>query len=214
MSLTNEMPQVVRDRLNWYLKILKDFRNNGLSKVSSRAIAEGYTLSTIDSSTVRRDFGYLGKLGRQGSGYEINALITLLTEVLGIGKDEEIMLFGVGNMGKALLKYNELQSRVGKIVAAYDVVPPTEGNINGIPIYSIDKLKQHYRPNVQIAIIAVPTAAAQELADKLIELGFKVLINFSDADLMNRSRKVIIRNIDLAYFIQDAIHSLKIHQLL
>ena len=78
---------------------------------------------SIESTTIRRDFSFLGNLGKQGYGYDVNDLIQIFSDQLGVNFDEKIILIGAGNLGKALLNYNNWNHVVGEIVCAFDLEP-------------------------------------------------------------------------------------------
>ena len=81
-----------------------------------------YDLSLIHiSTTIRRDFSFLGNLGKQGYGYDVNKLIEIFNQQLGMDFDEKIILVGAGNMGRALMKYNKWDYVVGEIACAFDI---------------------------------------------------------------------------------------------
>ena len=101
--MDKKIPFATRDRYPNYLRVLRYFQAKGLDKIMSNDLARELG---INSTSVRRDISYLGHMGRQGYGYNISTLIDELKKELGDGKDEGIVLMGVGNMGKALLKYN------------------------------------------------------------------------------------------------------------
>mgnify|MGYP000040239147 FL=1 len=70
---------------------------------------------SIESTTIRRDFSFLGSLGKQGYGYNVDDLIKIFSDELGVNFDEKIVLIGAGNLGKALLNYNKWNHVVGEI---------------------------------------------------------------------------------------------------
>ena len=162
----------------------------------------------INSTSVRRDISYLGHMGRQGYGYDIKKLIEELKRELGDGKDEGIVLMGVGNMGKALLKYNTLSFQVGTIVCGFDVDPNNIGIIENVPVYHYKDLHTKFPKGVKMAILALPGNVAQAVADELIALGVTAFINFSDGALKTR-RKVIVESVDLATIVQEVIYKFK-----
>jgi len=54
--------------------------------------------------------------------------------------------------------------------------------INGVRVRHIDDLKQVVEEeDIVVGVLAVPTAAAQELADDLVEAGVKIIFNYSEA---------------------------------
>ena len=121
----------------------------------------------INSTSVRRDISYLGHMGRQGYGYNISSLIDELKKELGDGKDEGIVLMGVGNMGKALLKYNTFSFQVGRIVCCFDVDEQNIGIKENVPVYHYRELYNKFPKGVKIAILALPGNVAQKVADEL-----------------------------------------------
>ena len=99
-----------------YLKALRTMGQAGKESFLSSELSE---VTHIQDTTIRRDFGFLPQketLGKRGYGYDTTHIIDALSEVLGLGLDEPIILLGVGNLGSAILKYNRWKYTVGKIV--------------------------------------------------------------------------------------------------
>lgn len=203
--MDKKIPFATRDRYPNYLRVLRYFQAKGLDKIMSNDLARELG---INSTSVRRDISYLGHMGRQGYGYNISTLIDELKKELGDGKDEGIVLMGVGNMGKALLKYNTFSFQVGRIVCAFDVDQNNIGMIENIPVYHYKELYSKFPKGVKIAILALPGNIAQKVADELMSLGVTAFINFSDGALKTR-RRVIVETVDLASLIQEIIYKFK-----
>lgn len=199
------IPVTTMRRYPQYLRVLRGMHHRGVKRVMSRDIAREMD---IEPTTVRRDFSYLGKLGRQGYGYDVESLIPLFYNELSNGQNENCVLFGVGNMGKALLKYNSFEDKVGKIVCAFDMDVRKVGIEEGVPVYHISELNTKFPRDVKIVILAVPGEFVQEIADKLFYLGVKAFINFSDGDIKHR-RRIIVQKIDLVSMIQEVIYRFK-----
>ena len=203
--MDKKIPFATRERYPDYLRVLRYFQAKGLDKIMSNDLARELG---INSTSVRRDISYLGHMGRQGYGYSITTLIDELKKELGDGKDEGIVLIGVGNMGKALLKYNTFSFQVGRIVCAFDIDPHNIGIVDGVPVYNYKDLYSRFPKGVKIAILAMPGNIAQKVADELMSLGVTAFINFSDGVLKTRKR-VIVESVDLASLIQDIIYKFK-----
>lgn len=107
-----------------YLKALRKLKNSGVTRIMSKELSE---YVAIESTTIRRDFSFLGSLGKQGYGYDVDRLIEIFNEQLGMGFDEKIILVGAGNLGKALMNYNRWNHVVGEIVCAFDIRPESSG---------------------------------------------------------------------------------------
>ena len=203
--MDKKIPFATRERYPEYLRALRYYQNKGHDKIMSNELARELG---INSTSVRRDISYLGHMGRQGYGYDIKKLIDELKRELGDGKDEGIVLMGVGNMGKALLKYNTFSFQVGTIVCGFDVDPNNIGIIENVPVYHYKDLHTKFPKGVKMAILALPGNVAQAVADELIALGVTAFINFSDGALKTR-RRVIVESVDLATIVQEVIYKFK-----
>ena len=135
MQEYNIVPKATMQRYPIYLKALRKLQSQGQTRVLSSELSE---LVSISSTTIRRDLSFIGCLGKQGYGYEIDRLVKVFNEKLGTGFDEKIILIGVGNLGQALLNYNRWDYVVGEITMAFDIKPETLGEKKGIPVYHID----------------------------------------------------------------------------
>jgi redox-sensing transcriptional repressor len=203
--MAKKIPAATMDRYPHYLRVLRIMRSKGVRRSMSADIAEAME---IEPTTVRRDFSYLGHLGRQGYGYNLDELIEGFDKELGDGAGEKVVLIGMGNMGKALIKYNTFEYRVGKIVCAFEA-DESKVDVNApVPVYHINDIKTYFPQGVKIAILAMPGEFAQQVADTLVNLGVNALINFSDGDIVTK-RGVIVQQIDLISMIQDVIYKFK-----
>lgn len=200
------VPVTTQNRYPQYLRVLRAFESKGIKKIMSHSIA---TEMRVESSTVRKDFSFLGNLGRQGYGYRVDELIEVFSKELGEGKDENIVLIGVGNMGKALLKYNFFENKIGKIICAFDIDPLKIGTIGDVPVYHINDLKNRFPIGVKIAILANSSENLQMVVDDLSYLGVRAFINFTDGTIKQK-RKMMIHNIDLIAMIQDVVYQFKL----
>ena len=194
----DKIPVTTLNRYPIYLRLLKNLKSKGVKKVLSSTIGKEMN---VKDTTVRRDFTYLGKKGRQGYGYDVDELINAFTCIIGNVESEDIVLIGVGNMGKALLKYNTFEDKVGKIVCGFDL---HEDVVEGVKVYPISQLDTFFPRGVKIAILTLPKENLQETVDKLVALGVKAFINFSDGDIKTK-RKVIVHKIDLAQMVQEVL---------
>ena len=117
-------------------------------------------------------------------------------------------MFGLVNMGKALVKYNTFTDKTGEIVAIFDANPNLVGEYDGIPVYHISELDKKLPPDTKIAIMAVPKEVVNGLALTLIQKGVKAFINFSDGEIRTRAR-VVVQKFDLISMIQEVVYSFK-----
>ena len=81
------VPKATLHRYPVYLKALRKLKASGVNRIMSRELA---SYVSIESTTIRRDFSFLGKLGKQGYGYDVDDLIRIFSEQLGMNFDEKI----------------------------------------------------------------------------------------------------------------------------
>ena len=157
-----------------YLKALRKLKSLGVKRVMSKELAE---YVDIQPTTIRRDFSLIGHLGKQGFGYDVDELIEIFSNSLGINFDEKIILVGAGNLGKALLKYNNWDNVIGEIVCAFDKYPDKVGELS-VPLYDIKDLKDKMPKDVRIAIVCV-SSDVQKTVDLLAANGIVSIVDLT-----------------------------------
>ncbi len=175
------IPKVVIERLPRYYRYF-DWLENQMEKISSRKLGE---LMGSSASQVRLDLSYFGDFGQQGYGYNIKKLKNELGNILHVNIPMKFVIVGAGNIGRALIRYNAFTQAGFKLTAIFDVKPILIGEkINDVPIYDAKELgpfvKEH---RIDIAVVAVPKEAANEVARVLVENGIKGILNFAPMDL-------------------------------
>lgn len=182
-----------------YLKALRMLEKDGVESVMSNELAE---VTHIKSTTIRRDFSMIGKLGKQGFGYGVKELITIFSDELKIACDEKIVLIGVGNMGRALLKYNNWNFVVGEIVACFDQNVDIKLDVD-IPLYDIKDFKEKKPKDCRLAIVAI-SENVQETVNLLSESGIVGIIDVT-RDHYIKPKGLIVRQIDIVSKIQELV---------
>lgn len=199
MNNNRAVPRVTLQRYPVYLKALRKLKKMGVTRIMSKELSE---YVGIESTTIRRDFSFIGSLGKQGYGYDVDKLIEIFSEELGIGFDEKIILVGAGNLGKALMNYNRWNHVVGEIACAFDINPDGVGKTS-IPVYPMDKLEEMMPQNCHIAILCI-SDHVQETADKLIEAGITGIVDFTH-DHIKAPKHIRIKSVDVVSSIQEII---------
>ena len=201
-----KIPQATAKRLPLYYRFLENLQASGKLRVSSSELSDAVK---VDSATIRRDFSYFGALGKKGYGYNVNYLLTFFRETLDHDEVTRVILVGVGNLGTAFLNYNFTKSNNTKIEMAFDVAEEKVGTkIENVPIYHLDQLEEMVDPSIDIAILTVPSQAAQSISDKLTSAGVKGILNFTPARL-TVPEDVRIHHIDLSVELQSLAYFLK-----
>lgn len=205
-ELKKKIPSATRKRFPIYLRVLLQFQQRGVNRVMSYQIGR---MCDVEANTVRRDLMYLKHEGKPAYGYYVDSLINAFNDELGTKEDEKIVLIGVGNIGMGLLKYNYLQTRVGKIVCAFEV-DPTKINtiVNGVPIYDYKQLKRKFPKNAKIVILAIPGEEIDLVINQLVNLKVKAIINFSDG-IPRKRTGLKIHQVELAKIISEIIYEFK-----
>ena len=203
------IPRATAKRLSLYYRIFKRFNAEKIEKANSKQIAEAIG---IDSATVRRDFSYFGELGRRGFGYDVKKLMNFFADLLNDNAITNVMIVGVGNMGRALLHYRFHERNKMKVVMAFDIDDhPEVGSTtsDGIPIYGISQIKEKIQSgNVQTAILTVPSVKAQEVASILVEAGVKGILCFSPVNL-SLPKDVVVQYVDLTSELQTLLYFMR-----
>lgn len=203
------IPRATAKRLSLYYRIFKRFNAEKIEKANSKQIAEAIG---IDSATVRRDFSYFGELGRRGFGYDVKKLMNFFADLLNDNAITNVMIVGVGNMGRALLHYRFHERNKMKVVMAFDTDDhPEVGSTtsDGIPIYGISQIKEKIQSgNVQTAILTVPSIKAQEVASILVQAGVKGILCFSPVNL-SLPKDVVVQYVDLTSELQTLLYFMR-----
>lgn len=175
-------PKAVVGRVSLYLRQLEAFQRQGHTTISSSQLGEALS---IKNAQVRKDLAFFGQFGYPGIGYRIEELIAALRHILGIDREWPLALVGLGNLGRALLKYRGFRSRGFQVVALFDNDPKKIGEVHdGLTVESIDALSQTVPArNVSLAILSVPADSAQRLADQMIACGIVGILNFAPIPL-------------------------------
>lgn len=203
------IPRATAKRLSLYYRIFKRFNAEKIEKANSKQIAEAIG---IDSATVRRDFSYFGELGRRGFGYDVKKLMNFFADLLNDNAITNVMIVGVGNMGRALLHYRFHERNKMKVVMAFDTDDhPEVGSTtsDGIPIYGISQIKEKIQSgDVQTAILTVPSVKAQEVASILVQAGVKGILCFSPVNL-SLPKDVVVQYVDLTSELQTLLYFMR-----
>ncbi|HJN07745.1 MAG: redox-sensing transcriptional repressor Rex [Pirellulaceae bacterium] len=172
------VPKAVVSRLSLYLRELQHLVQSGHETTSSTQL--GTVLGFTDAQ-VRKDLAYFGQFGYPGIGYRCEELIAAIKQILGTDRSWPVALIGLGNLGRALLRYRGFGRQGFCVVAAFDVDPSIVGqSIEEIPVYHIDQLAEIIdKSQIRLAIIAVPSPEAQGAATLLAKAGIEGILNFA-----------------------------------
>lgn len=202
----SEVPEVVINRLPQYVRILKRLLEEGAEVVSSQQLGEKLQ---VTPAQIRKDLSYFGRFGKQGRGYSVRHLLERLREILGLNLYWNVVVVGVGRLGRAILSYPGFAPDGFRLVAAFDVDAHVVGERLGeLTVHSMDQLDDVVQSNhVTIAIVAVPAADTQGVIDRLVECGVRAILNYAPTT-PQAQEGVRIRNIDPVLSLQSMTYYL------
>jgi redox-sensing transcriptional repressor len=182
-SASEVISELTTNRLSVYLRSLNALDMAGVRTVSSRALAEQFHLN---AAQIRKDLAYFGEFGVRGVGYYVKELRRHLREILGIDRSVRVAIMGAGNLGLALADYPGFRDEGFEIAALFDTMRDKIGQSSrsGVAIYDIREFRAVVRrEQITIAVIAVPTEAAQTVVNAVVAAGVKAVLNFSPGAL-------------------------------
>jgi redox-sensing transcriptional repressor len=170
----------VAARLSRYLQVLTQARKMGRETISSQELSD-YT--HVNSTQIRRDLSGFGKFGKRGVGYNVESLVEQIRRILRTAGQHNIALFGAGHLGQAIVSSDIFVDHGFRVVALFDADRDVVGRRVGSQVVRhIDELKAVVeQQEIVVGVLAVPTQAAQQLADDLVGCGVKIIFNYSEA---------------------------------
>ena len=179
--LSDRLSLGVAARLSRYLQVLTQARKMGKETISSQELSE-YT--HVNSTQIRRDLSGFGKFGKRGVGYNVDSLVSQIRKILRTSGQHNIALFGAGHLGRAIASSDIFADHGFRVVAIFDPDPGKIGEKVGPSalVRHPDELKAVVEEeDIVVGVLAVPTAAAQALAEQLVDAGVKIIFNYSEA---------------------------------
>ena len=172
------IPRAVIQRISITLRQLERLHRDGVETISSAAL--GAAIGASDAQ-VRKDLAHFGHLGRRGVGYNVLSLAAAIRSILALDEEWHVALVGAGNIGRALCTYRIFRERGFRIVALFDSDLRKTGCTWGrLRVRPMKELRRAVRElHIELGIIAVPPASAQAVADQLVEVGVRGILNFA-----------------------------------
>ena len=189
--------KAVIQRLPRYYRYLGNLIDEGVERISSKALSERMH---ITASQIRQDFNNFGGFGQQGYGYNVHYLHDEIGRILNLDAKHNLIIIGIGNMGHALAGLLKNGANGFHVCGLFDTDPWKIGNtVIGLEIQSMNKLEDFLKDNkIDIAILAVPTDYALSSAETLVKLGIKSIWNFALTDLdLYVPEGVVVENVHL-----------------
>ena len=196
----NKIPDIIIGRLPIYLRALQRMADKGVQTTSSQELGERVGIS---AAQIRKDISQFGEFGKQGTGYRISFLMDKLREIMKIDRIWDVAVVGAGDMGHALARYPGFVNRGFRIAMVFDNDQTKVGQKIGEFVVqdTSDIIEAIQEAGIQVAMLTVPAAAAQEVTDMLVKAGVKAILNYAPISL-TVPENVHVQHIDPATHLQ------------
>jgi redox-sensing transcriptional repressor len=178
---TERLSLGVAARLSRYLQVLTQAKKMGKETISSQELAD-YT--HVNSTQIRRDLSGFGKFGKRGVGYNVDSLVSQIRKILRTAGQHNIALFGAGHLGRAIASSDIFADHGFRVVAIFDADQDKVGDrvTDHLVVRAYDEMKHVVAEDeIVVGVLAVPSDAAQQVADDLVGAGVKIIFNYSEA---------------------------------
>ncbi len=189
-----KVPQETIWRMAAYLRVLL----NSFSEQQNISSFDLAKIVGVNPTQLRKDLSYFGKFGRRGVGYNVKELIDKIKGILGLNKKWNVVLCGLGNLGRALACYKGFAQQGFLIKMIFEKDSKKIGKkFRGIDVFSIDKIEENLKGNdIHIGILTVPDNQAQTAAEQLYKAGLRAILNFAPVHI-NLEPDCKIRNVSI-----------------
>jgi redox-sensing transcriptional repressor len=195
------IPRKTVYRLSLYKRCLERLTNGDATTVSSEALAK---VAGVKPTQLRKDLTYCGQSGKRGLGYDVATLRKRLSSTLGRTSLQQVILVGAGNLGSALLRYQEGFAREGfEIAAAFDAQPLKRSPDVTVPVFSLGRMARFVSERgIKMAILCVPGTVAQEVCNTMVAAGIQAILNFAPI-VLQVPPNVTVNNVNLAIELEN-----------
>lgn len=208
MNRDMKIPKAAITRLSLYCRQLELLEFDGYRMVSSEKLA---WLCQVNPAQVRKDLGYFGEFGVRGVGYDVRDLKHQIKKILAVNRNWKMGIVGIGNLGTALLHYQNFPARGFYFVAAFDSDSKKIGKVlsSGLVIRDVNELKNAGEElNIEIGVITTPPSVAQGTADLFQDANVNAILNFSPTQI-HVPDCCLIENIDFTIKLDVLAYKLK-----
>jgi len=200
------IPDIVIRRLPVYVRTLRDLSGHGAASISSDELAKHIG---VTAAQIRRDLSYFGRFGKQGKGYDTAYLADTIAGILGLDRQWDVALAGLGNLGRAIVRYRGFARSSFNIVVLFDHFAERVGEeIGDLTVLSDNEITPVIRDRgISIGIVAVPAAEAQRVTDQMVAGGVQAILNYAPV-VLKVPPGVTVREIDPVSALQSMTYYL------
>jgi redox-sensing transcriptional repressor len=212
------IPVPAKERLLQLMRLLEKHTQAGNTDPVTSAQVEN--LSGWSRDTIRKDISYLGHTSGTAAGmtvggsagYEPKTLVPLIKKALGLDCRRKFCVVGLGRLGSAYINFAPSE------LAEFDFAAGFDTNVNRVeilrspaPLYPAYKLQEVVsRFGIEIALLCVPSEAAQDVAEKCVAAGILGILNFAPVAL-SLPPDIAVRNMYVADELRSLVIKMKIN---
>jgi redox-sensing transcriptional repressor len=176
------IPDIVVGRLPVYLRALERMDEENRKVTSSQELGERLGIS---AAQIRKDLSQFGEFGKQGTGYSIDYLADQIRQILHLDRVWDMAVVGAGDIGSAVARYQGFSNRGLQVTMIFDNEPSKiDTQVGPFIVKDSSKMEETIRDaDIRVAMIAVPSQAAQDVADQLVSAGVKAILNYAPINL-------------------------------
>ncbi len=202
-----KLPGKTVERLSKYRRALLYSFKSGKEHIFSHELAE---LLHITPVQVRRDLMLIGYTGTLRKGYDIKELIDRIAIILDTEIGQKVAVVGLGNLGRAFIRYFAGKRTKLSIVAAFDANPDKVDTVyEGVPCYEVNRIAEIIlREQISIAILTVPVNETTDIANELIKSGIKGILNYTSRSI-NVPQDVFLEEYDMVTSLEKVAYFAK-----
>jgi redox-sensing transcriptional repressor len=190
-------------RLSRYKNALKRLKALNFVRVFSDNLADA---AGVTAAQVRKDFSLFGITGNRRGGYKVDGLCEQLNRILGKDQLQEVVVVGIGNIGRALLHYPGLEKSGISLAAGFDIDPGKIDRESQPPVLPLEELAEvATRREIKLGVIAVPDYAAQQVMELMLSVGIRGVLNFAPICLKSPDG-CVVHNINLESELENLIY--------
>jgi redox-sensing transcriptional repressor len=202
-----ETPDIIISRLPVYLRALRHMHSQGAETTSSQELGDQVGIS---AAQIRKDLSQFGEFGKQGTGYNIAYLIENLRAILKVDRVWDVAVVGMGDMGHAIARYQGFTDSGFRIAMVFDSAPAKIGEVIGnFTVQDTKNMVETIRSaGIKVAMLCVPPAVAQGVANQLVEAGVNAILNYAPINL-NVPKGVRVQYLDPSVGLQRMTYYLE-----
>ncbi len=206
-NLNNGIPEKTIERLSEYRRTLLASHKQGITHIFSHVLAGIHGITAVQ---VRRDLMLIGFSSDTKKGYDVEVLISYISNILDSPTAMNVAVVGMGHLGQAITKYFNSKGLKLRITAAFDIDPKKVGRtIDGIPVYHMDEFEAMVEEqDISIVIVSSPTSVAPQLVVPIINAGIRGVLNFTSTPL-NFPQGIVVENYDITTLLEKVAYFVK-----